>query len=369
MEQPREEEDDYTIAAAEHGLATARVRRAYPEETCKRLAGIQAIYDPHNLFQLNQNLRPRTGYLRDSTFAARPPRILSTSAGTHTQAFGSAEWALFSSLSLIWGASFLFMDMGLDAFHPGLVTWLRVSLGAAVLWLVPRARGPIEREDWPRLVTLSVAWVALPFTLFPIAQQWISSAVAGMLNGGLPIFAATIGALMLRRIPRGGQLPGLLVGLVGVVPIALPSVGKGDAQALGVALVLLATACYGLAVNISVPLLQRYGSAPVMARMLALAVLWTAPFGIGALSESIFLWSSFLAVTALGVVGTGLAYALAGSLARRVGATRSSFITYVVPVVALVLGVVFRGDEVTGLAVAGVVLVIGGAILASRREA
>jgi drug/metabolite transporter (DMT)-like permease len=85
-------------------------------------------------------------------------------------------------------------------------------------------------------------------------------------------------------------------------------------------------------------------------------------------SASTFLWSSLLAVTALGVLGTGLAYALVGSLTRRVGATRSSFITYVVPVVALALGMAFRGDQVTGLAVAGVVLVFGGALLASRRE-
>lgn len=306
--------------------------------------------------------------MRRHIVAVRPPRILSTSVGTHTQAFGPAEWALFSSLALIWGASFLFMDMGLDAFHPGLVTWLRVSLGAAVLWLVPRARRTVEREDWPRLVTLSVTWVALPFTLFPIAQQWVNSAVAGMLNGGLPIFAATIGALMLRRIPRGAQLLGLLVGLAGVVAIGLPSVGKGEAQALGVGLIVLATVCYGLAVNISVPMLQRYGSAPVMARMLGLTALWTAPFGIVGLSRSTFLWSSLLAVVALGVLGTGLAYALVGSLARRVGATRSSFITYVIPVVALFLGVAFRGDQVSGLAVAGVALVLGGALLASLRE-
>ncbi len=304
----------------------------------------------------------------DAPAPARTPRILSTAIGTHTQAFGLAEWALFLSVGLIWGASFLFMDVGLDAFHPGLVTWSRVALGAMVLWLVPRARRPVEREDWPRLITLSVTWVALPFTLFPIAQQWINSAVAGMLNGGLPIFAATIAALMLRRLPRGAQLLGLAVGFAGVVAIGLPSMGKGEAQALGVALVVLATMCYGLAVNIAVPLLQRYGSLPVMARMLALSTLWTAPFGALGLSRSTFLWTSTLAVAVLGVMGTGLAYALAGSLARRVGATRSSFITYVIPVVALVLGVVFRGDQVTALAVSGVVLVLGGAVLASRRE-
>lgn len=301
--------------------------------------------------------------------ALRSPRILSTAAGTNAQAFSPADWGLFWTVSLIWGGSFLFMDVALDAFRPGLITWLRVGLGAAIIWLVPRARRPVEREDWPRLLTLSVVWVGIPFTLFPIAQQWISSAVAGMLNGAMPIFAASVAALLLKRMPRGAQLGGLLIGLTGVLAIGLPSVGTGDAQALGVTLVLLATLCYGVAVNIAVPLLQRYGSLPVMARMLGLAVLWTAPLGVAGAVGSAFSWSALVAVAAVGSLGTGLAFVLVGTLAGRVGSTRSSFITYVIPVVALTLGVSFRGDRVSSVAVFGVALVIGGALLASRREA
>lgn len=303
------------------------------------------------------------------TVRAGLPRILSTAPGTNLQAFGPTEWSLFSALSLIWGASFLLMDIGLDTLRPGVVAWLRVLLGAAALWLFPRARRPVEASDWPRLIALSVVWVAVPFTLFPIAQQWINSAVAGMLNGGVPILAATVGALMLRRAPRGLQLTGLLMGLVGVIVVGLPSARGGDTQALGVALVILATLCYAVALNIAVPIQQRYGSLPVMARMLALAAIWTAPFGIAGLADSTWSWRGMLAIGVLGVLGTGLAFVLVGSLAGKVGSTRSSFITYVIPVVALTLGVLFRGDEVSGLAVSGVVFVIGGALLASRREA
>jgi hypothetical protein len=118
--------------------------------------------------------------------ASAPPRsaersasIMSTSAGTNQGAFGPTEWVLFWSVGCIWGSSFLFMAIGLQAFKPGLITLLRIASGAADLALVPAARRPIGRSDWPRLVTLSVLWVALPFTLFPIAQQWISSAVTG----------------------------------------------------------------------------------------------------------------------------------------------------------------------------------------------
>ena len=76
-----------------------------------------------------------------------------------------------------------------------------------------------------------------------------------------------------------------------------------------------------------------------------------------------------MAVAVLGVLGTGIAFALMGTLVGRVGSTRASFITYLIPVVALVLGVVFRGDEVFALELVGVVFVIGGALLASRRTA
>lgn len=303
---------------------------------------------------------------------ATPPetrRILTTSEGVNREAFSAWDWALFASVSLIWGSSFLLMAIGLDAFEPGLITLLRVALGAGALWLLPKARvTSVRRADWPRLIALSVLWVAIPFTLFPIAQQYINSAIAGMLNGAMPIFAAVFAVILLRRLPRRTMVVGLIIGFVGVVAISAPSIGQGSSEALGVVLVLLATVCYGISVNIAAPIQQQYGSIPVMARMLALATVWTAPLGLIGATRSEFAWGPFIAVAAAGVLGTGIAFVIMGSLVGRVGATRASFITYVIPVVALVLGVVFRGDEVVPIAVVGVVLVIAGAALASRRD-
>ena len=170
-------------------------------------------------------------------------RILSTSHGTHRAAFGPVEWALFLGVGITWGASFLFIDVGLEAFSPGMVTLLRVRLGAATLALFPSSRRPIDRSDWPRLFVVSVLWVAVPLSLFPIAQQWIDSAVAGMLNGIMPMLTALIAALMLAEIPAGRQIAGLVVGFGGVVCISLPTIGEGSSAALGVALVVLATVC------------------------------------------------------------------------------------------------------------------------------
>lgn len=295
-------------------------------------------------------------------------RILSTSEGLNQEAFRVGDWGLFWSIGIIWGSSFLLMAIGLEAFEPGLITWMRVGLGAAVLMSSPRARRRIDREDWPRLISLSFLWVAIPFTLFPIAQQWINSAITGMLNGAMPIFAATIAALLLRRMPRGAQMTGLLLGFGGVVAVSLPSIGKGSSEMAGILLILAATVCYGLAVNIAAPIQQKYGSLPVMSRMLALAALWTAPMGLIGLSRSRFAWGPFVAISTAGVLGTGIAFVIMGSLVGRVGSTRASFITYVIPVVALALGVAFLGDQVTAAEVVGVVLVIVGAVIASRRE-
>lgn len=111
---------------------------------------------------------------------------------------------------------------------------------------------------------------------------------------------------------------------------------------------------------------QRYGSVNLMATVLALATIWTAPYGLSQIGDANWELGPVAAVAVLGVVGTGIAFALMGTLVGRVGSTRASFITYLIPVVALVLGVAFRDDKVSALELVGVAFVIGGAFLASR---
>ena len=296
-------------------------------------------------------------------------RLLHTSHGTNREAFTLGDWALFISLALIWGSSFLLMAIGLDAFHPGVVTLLRVVLGASILALIPKARATkIDREDRRHIVVLAAIWVAIPFTLFPIAQQWIDSAIAGMLNGATPIFTALLATVLLRSLPGPLQIAGLVIGFAGILAIALPSAGGDATAAIGVILVILATVGYAVSLNMVPPLQQKYGSLPLMARILRVATIMVLPFGIVGMADSSFAWPSFLAVSAVGVLGTGLAFVLMGNLTGSVGATRASFLTYLIPVVALVLGVAFRDEVISTLAVVGVGLVIAGAILASRRE-
>ena len=296
-------------------------------------------------------------------------RLLTTSEGVNRGSFAPQDWALFLSIPLIWGSSYLLVDIGLDSFQPGLVTLLRVGLGAATLWLIPQARRVrIERSDWLAVGLLALLWVAIPFTLLPIAQQFINSAIAGMLIGATPIFTAAIAVILLKRLPGVLTRLGLVLGFAGVVAIGLPSISEGNSEALGVVLTVTATLCYGIALNMAAPLQQKYGSVPLMARVLAIATVMTAPFGMISMPNSTFAIDSFLAVAAAGIVVVGIGFVLFGNLVGRVGSTRASFIAYLIPVVAIVLGVVILSDDVTSVALVGTALAATGAFLASSSD-
>ncbi|HEV8374559.1 MAG TPA: DMT family transporter [Actinomycetota bacterium] len=295
-------------------------------------------------------------------------RLLEVGSGSRSEAFGAQEWLLLSSIAVIWGSSFLFIDIGLEAFRPGVIAFARVALGAAALALFPAARRPVDRQDLPRVALLGVVWMAVPLLLFPVAQQWIDSSVAGMLNGAVPLFGAAWAVLLLRRPLARAQTLGLLVGFAGVLAISWPELEGSRATTLGVVLVVVAVTCYGLAVNLAVPLQQRYGSLPVLLRAQLVALLLLLPFGLWSVPGSHLEWGPALAMLPLGILGTGLAFVLMTTLVGRVGGPRGAVATYFIPVVAIALGVVFLGERVAPAALLGTGLVLAGAWLTSRRE-
>jgi len=295
-------------------------------------------------------------------------RLLETGGGSRTEAFGVQEWLLLSSVAVIWGSSFLFIDIALEALRPGVIALARVGLGAVALALFPAARRGIGREDRARVAFLGLIWMAVPLVLFPVAQQWIDSSVAGMLNGAVPLFGAAWAVVLLRRPLARAQTVGLAVGFAGVVAISWPQVQGSRATTLGAGLVLLAVLLYGLAVNVAVPLQQRYGSLPVLLRAQLVALAALLPFGLWSLPGSRFAWRPALAMLPLGILGTGLAFALMTTLAGRVGGPRAAVATYFIPVVAIALGVALLGERVAPAALLGTALVVAGAWLTSRRE-
>jgi len=153
------------------------------------------------------------------------------------------------------------------------------------------------------------------------------------------------------------------------VMISVPSLTEGSNEALGVALVLGASVSYGVALNIAPPLQKKYGPVNLMTKLLAVAAVLTAPYGLWEVDEVSYELKPTLSVIFIGVVGTGIAFAIMATLVGRVGGTRASFITYLIPVVALALGVAFQDDDVSALAVTGVAFVVAGALMASRSKA
>lgn len=291
-----------------------------------------------------------------------------TAHGTHKDAFTLADWGLLGGIALIWGSSFLFMAIGLDAFKPGVVTLARLVLGAGALALVPAARRPIDPVDRTRVAALGIIWMAIPLSLFPIAQQWIDSSVAGMINGAVPITTAVWATILMRRLPGRRQLAGIAIGFTGMVLIFLPELGDSTATVFGTSLIVLAVAMYGLSGNMAVPLQQRYGAAPVLLRAQLVAIAVVAPIGLFQVPGSSWAWDSALAMVPLGVLGTGLALVLMVNLVGRVGSTRGSVAIYFVPVVAIILGVVVRHESIHAIAAVGMVLILVGAWVTSRRE-
>lgn len=291
-----------------------------------------------------------------------------TAHGTSAGAFTALDWSLLAGVAAIWGSSFLLMAVGLDAFRPGVVTLVRIALGTAALALVPAARRPVDRTDLPRIAALGWIWLGIPLTLFPIAQQWVDSSVAGMLNAVVPLTTAGWATLLLRRLPGRRQLAGIAVGFAGMVAVFLPELRESSATAVGTGLILISVVLYGLASNMAVPLQQRYGAIPVLLRAQMAALLLVLPIGIAQIPGSSWSMSSALAMIPLGVLGTGMALVLMTTLVGRVGSTRGSVAIYDVPVVAVALGVLVRDETVHPEALVGMVLVLIGAGLTSRRE-
>jgi drug/metabolite transporter (DMT)-like permease len=316
-----------------------------------------------------------------STAAARQQQ---PTTQTEANVPGLLDWGVLILPGVIWGASFLFIAEGLDAMGPNGVTFMRIAVGFATLSCIPAVRAPIARADRLGTALLGIFWMAFPLSMFPIAEQHVSSALTGMLNGATPLFAATVAAILARRFPDRGTASGLAIGFAGTVLIAVPGLSAGSAaeagaaagahaaagsgNALGVALILIAMCSYGIALNLARPLQQRNGALPVVWRALGVAVILTMPLGLPEVIHARWTWVPLLSLLALGAFGTGVAYILVALAAGKFGATRASATTFLIPVVALILGVTLRGESVAVLSIAGAGVCLLGAWLIRRAQ-
>lgn len=280
----------------------------------------------------------------------------------------AADWLLLVVPGTIWGASFLFIAEALRSVGPNGVTFLRILVGFVTLALLPSARRPLARSDWAAVSLLGVLWLAFPLSMFPFAEQRVSSALTGMLNGATPLFTALVAAGLARCAPSRGVMAGLAVGMAGAALVAWPTVHEGRNSLEGVLLILAALVSYGFALNLARPLQQRHGALPLIWRAQAVALVLTAPLGLPDLLDARWTAGPLLALLALGALGTGMAYVLVAVAAGRVGATRASATTFLVPPVALALGVAVRGEHVAPLSILGGGVCVAGAWLMRRAQ-
>jgi drug/metabolite transporter (DMT)-like permease len=272
-------------------------------------------------------------------------------------------------LSFIWGWSFLFIKVGVEGLTPSTVAAVRVALGATVLLIflrVKRISLPTERRMWGHFLVVGLVGSALPFTMLAWGEERITSALTSVLNASTPLFTALFAAIMLRDRLRSIQVVGLFVGIVGVGVAA--GIGAGDltgsSLAGGLAAV-LAGACYGLSFTWSKRYLMAIPPMVAAAGQLTAATILLAPFAITttAMEGADITWRRIGAILLLGVVGTGVAYVLNFRIIADLGATRASLVTYIIPIVAVAVGIVVLDEPFGWRIVAGGGLIIGGVFL------
>jgi len=280
----------------------------------------------------------------------------------------------FIVCAVSWGSSFLFIHVALESFTPSEVALGRVIVGAivlAVMLLVMRHRPRFSRRDIGAIALVALALSVVPFVLIPLAQQHITSILASLLNASTPLWTAFFVAVLIPHEKASRiQVVGLVIGALGIA-VLLGAWNVEGFPALGAALMLAATACYGIGGTLSRILLNRISEGPVAlsgaqmalsAVMLAPVAFVSAPSGREPL-EGNAVW----ALLALGVFGTSFAYALFYKVVRVVGATTAASVTYVVPVIATFLGILVLKEELTWYEPVGAVIVLAGVWLAQRK--
>jgi drug/metabolite transporter (DMT)-like permease len=286
------------------------------------------------------------------------------------------DWLLFILLGFLWGSSYLFIKIGVDAgLQPFTLVSLRLLIGFALLVVVVRvAREALPRDPraYGHLAVLGLFSVALPFTLITWAEQSVDSSLAAVLTGAVPLFVIPFAAVVLRdeRVTLN-KLIGIAIGLVGVAIV----VGLDPAALVGNEL-LAEVALIGAAASYAaggvyarrfvhglrpmIPAMFQVGFALVMVGIPAIVL--EGPIRLDIRSDALF------AVIWLGLLGSGAAYLVFFRLLGAWGATRTSLVAYLLPIWGIVLGALVLSEPIDARLILGTALVIGGIALVNLRR-
>ena len=273
-----------------------------------------------------------------------------------------------TALGAIWGGSFLFMRVAAADFGPVALVEVRVVLGA--LSLMPflwRARRSIDAALWLRLAVVGLMNSAIPFTLFAWGAERAPAGVGAIANSMTPLFTALVAFAVWREAISVRRAIALIVGLLGVVVLASDRVtGENVMQAAIAGTV--ASLSYGFAANLTKRWLSVIPPAAAVAGTQLCSALMLAPLAFFYWPANAVPMNSWLCAAALGVLCTGIAYALLFRLIARVGAARAITCTYLIPLFGVGWAWLFLGETpTTKMVIAGVVIL--GSVIVSQRDA
>jgi drug/metabolite transporter (DMT)-like permease len=282
---------------------------------------------------------------------------------------------MFLALGGIWGSSYLFIKVGVDAgLAPFTLVALRLAIGFALLALVVLAgREPLPREPrlYGHLLVVAVLNMAIPFSLIARAEQHVDSALAATFAAAIPLVVIPLAAVALRAERLSvNRAAGVLLGFVGVAVLVAPDVSRlGGSGAVDQLLLLAATVSYAAGAVYTrrfihglrpmIPAVFQVGFALLLVAIAALAA--ERPWEAAVRPEAI------VAVVWLGLLGSGLAYLMFFHLIGRLGATRTSMVAYVMPLIGIVLGAAVLGESLDARLLAGGALVFGGILIVNLR--
>lgn len=284
---------------------------------------------------------------------------------------------LLAALSAVWGGSYLLIKYALEDLDPAVIVWVRLVLAAIVLYAVMRLRGggaearaahaELRARPWRALLLGTVA-IALPFNLITFGELEVPSGLTAVLIAPASLFVAAFAPLIdpSEKVPAGAA-GGMVLGLGGVALL----VGVESVHSLGAFLgamaMLGAAACYALSSFV----VKRYTSltsATVSFISILVGAVLTLPAAIATAPSHLPGTRATLAMLALGVIGTALAFVIFYKLIAEVGAGRASLVSYLAPGVALLYGALLLDEAITVASIAGLALILGGVALASRRH-
>ncbi len=278
-------------------------------------------------------------------------------------------------LALIWGSAFLWIKLADRGLSPVEVTFARLALGAAVLAIVLARREPVPRSLrlWGHIAVAALFANAVPYLLFAIAEQTVNSSTAGIINATTPLWTVVLAlAVRHQKTVTSWQAAGLIVGFLGALLIFSPwSTSSGLTSAGGLEC-LAASISYAISYIYMDRFLARRGISPVTlsaCQLLAASVMLAIALAVVGVRTPHFTAVSVAAIAVLGIIGTGFAYVLNYQIITSEGATVASTVTYLLPVVAIILGVLVLNENVTATILGGIALVLAGVALTRRETA